>query len=289
MRLGLLAVICCVVACSSDPTPSVGNDAGVPADSGRDASVVHPDAVVDLGVNPDPADGGDAAVGEDVPDLMDSGMANTIAELSDDFETAPLDPSWTFFRDDVADVLVENGSMSITMTRPQLWFNANTSSFLYKLVTGDFKVTSRVRARKSSDPNAPPTHTIHLGGVMARDPNSAQENYVFIVVGVDPQDVSVETKSTVNSASDYVGPPWSSTEAELRLCRVGATFRLYKRELGAGVWTLAMTYERPDLPDTLQVGGNAYAGAMNGMFDLRVFFDEITFAPASGEGDCSAD
>jgi hypothetical protein len=73
------------------------------------------------------------------------------------------------------------------------------------------------------------------------------------------------------------------------VCRVGSTFRLYKRELGASSWMLATTFERPDLPDTLQVGANAYAGSMMGQFDLVVIVDEITFAPAAAEGDCSAD
>jgi hypothetical protein len=89
----------------------------------------------------------------------------------------------------------------------------------------------------------------------------------------------------VNSVSTYEGPSWPSGDAELRLCRVGSMFYLYKRALGAGTFTLANTYDRPDLPAKLQVGGNVYS--LNAP-DLVANFDEITFAEATSEADCAA-
>jgi hypothetical protein len=104
---------------------------------------------------------------------------------------------------------------------------------VYKLVNGDFTATSRVRARRASTPADPPAQSIHLGGLIARHPTAAAEDYVFIVVGNDENDLSVETKTTTNGASTYNGPTWPSGDAELRICRRGATFRMLKRDVEA--------------------------------------------------------
>ena len=216
------------------------------------------------------------------------GAPDDLAGLSDDFEGAGVDPEWALVNGDAVAATVAGGALSLTLTEPALWFEASQGVLLHKAVTGDFRVTARVRARKTSAPDEPPDRTIHLGGLMARDPASdgaeAPESYVFIVVGRDENDVSVETKSTMNDESDYDGPTWPSTDAELRLCRVGSTFRAYKREGSAAAWEEAVVYERPDLPATLQVGPNIYALTAP---DLTVHFDEVTFARVATASDCT--
>ncbi|MEZ4432245.1 MAG: hypothetical protein R3F65_07505 [bacterium] len=122
---------------------------------------------------------------------------------------------------------------------------------------------------------------------MARDPVTPPEDYVFIVVGRDIDDLSVETKTTLAGRSAYTGPPWPSSDAALRICRLGDTFRLYKRPIDGGEWILADTFDRPDLPATLQVGAIAYTNSA--MPDLTVAFEEIVFAPAAAEADCTED
>lgn len=98
-------------------------------------------------------------------------------------------------------------------------------------------------------------------------------------------DLSVETKTTRDGQSDYEGPPWPSGDADLRICRLGPTFRLYKRAIGDGAWTLGATYARDDLPAALQVGLNIYSIAPRP--DLLATFDEVRFAPAAAEADCT--
>jgi hypothetical protein len=157
-------------------------------------------------------------------------------------------------------------------------------------VTGNFKVTSTVRARKSSTPADPPSERIHLGGLMARDAASdgpAGESYVFIVVGQDENDLSVETKTTTGDVSTYTGPPWPSGDAELRVCRVGSQFLLYKRAIGELTWTEAAHFDRPDLPATLQVGPNVYSAAATP--DLQVAFDGVVFAEVADAAACAQD
>jgi hypothetical protein len=129
-----------------------------------------------------------------------------------------------------------------------------------------------------------PVGPIHLGGLMARNPAGPPENYAFIVVGRDENDISVETKTTTNGASTYVGPTWPTADAELRLCRVGTSFTVYKRPLAGGAWTLAQTFTRADLPQSLQVGPFIYANTNQP--DFEALFDEVTFAPVTNAADC---
>lgn len=184
-----------------------------------------------------------------------------------------------------ASVSVSNGSLHIEPVARSVWYNQSTAIFLYKDVPGDFKVTSYVMARRSSNTSLLPATQFRLGGIMARNASTANgQNYVFIVVGADDNDVSVETKTTVNSVSQYTGPSWPSGEGELRICRIGATFRLYIRSTG-GSWSLRATFTRSDLPNTLQVGPVAYANASPA--DLRMSYQYVRFAPVSSLADCT--
>src|SRR5690349_24639956 len=129
--------------------------------------------------------------------------------------------------------------------------------------------------------------TVQLGGLMARDATSGQENYVFIVVGDDGNGLSVETKNTVNDFSEYNGPTWDSADASLRLCRVGSTFRLFKRHVGSDEpWIPADSFERPDLSASLQVGVNIYT---NSTPDIQVRYENIRIEPIASAEECEAD
>ena len=137
---------------------------------------------------------------------------------------------WSVIKPFSVDIGVDKGSLVMTLTHQALWFDADRGVLFSRLVDGDFRITATVRAAKTSDPEAPPggDGTVQLGGLMARA-DTTPEDYVFIVVGDDGDGPSVETKSTDDSVSIFEGPLWTSTAADLRLCRVGSVFALYKR------------------------------------------------------------
>lgn len=261
-----------------------------------DAKVRRDTAPPDVLVPPPPVDGPQADVAVAPPDMSlaealpppaDAAPVDTLTGLSDDFCSNELDASWNVLNASKFDLTVRDGALHLVPNQSLLWFNNSTGAFVWKPVTGDFKVTSTVRPRKRSDFGQPATDKIHLGGLMARSPADGRENYVFIVVGVDVNDHSIETKTTVDGSSTYMGPVWTPWDAELRLCRLGSTFRLYRRPPGTSVWTIANTYVRTDLPATLQVGPLAYAAAEKP--DLDAAFDEVHFAPAASTSDCTSD
>ena len=227
----------------------------------------------------------DASVAIDAsgsPDGSIDGPASTLP-ASDDFEGGALDPSWTVLEATRVTVAVNGGALRLTPAPNALWYNASRGGLVYKSVTGDFIATATVHARKTSNASMPPSLPVELGGVMARAPGTGAENYVFIVVGYGTQNtVAVEHKSTTNSASMYAEVPFGA-DAELRICRKGAVFTLYRRAPGAGTWMQANQVTRADLPATLQVGPNAYN--MQATPDLTVSFDQFTFAAVVG-GNC---
>src|SRR5712692_3695286 len=125
--------------------------------------------------------------------------------LSDTFDGAALDSSWTVLHPEAVAITVAGSALTLRLTGPAFWFNASQGVLVYKSVTGNFKVTATVHARKASAPTMPPDPPVNLGGLMARNPASSSENYVFIVAGHDPNSVAVETKNTTDSSSQYSG------------------------------------------------------------------------------------
>lgn len=180
-----------------------------------------------------------------------------------------------------------NTQLNLTMAQNALWFEANQGGLVYQNVTGNFTFTATVSVRKTSDANAPVDCNICLGGLMARSPdNRSGEDYVHIVSGNTPQGLGYETKNTNNSASPFEPISDGVTDHELRICRDGSTFRLYQRAIGANSWNLAATYERPDLPPTLQVGFNIYTAASGAAADLRVIYENVSLDTFSGSTGC---
>jgi hypothetical protein len=193
---------------------------------------------------------------------------------------------WSVFNPSAVSISTENDSLILTLRSRRLWFMNERGVLVYQLVSGNFKITAEVHAMKNSDPSQPPggDGTVQLGGLMARNGTGGPENYVFIVLGDDGNGLSIETKNTVDSFSKYDGPSWDSSEAELRLCRFGSTYNLYKKHIGTNeAWMLADSFDRPDLPESLQVGANIYTDSVP---DLRLRFDHLRIESITSESDC---
>jgi len=211
--------------------------------------------------------------------------------LSDDFDGDALDPAWQTLNPQMADIVLDGGSLSMTPTGNVVWFMEAAGPYVYRSVTGNFRLDSTVHVRKVSDPTQLPDEGYQFGGIMVRDPASdapdAIENYVFNVIGWRGDYFSHEIKSTRDDESIVTGPTWDSGDAELRICRFNETFTIYVRPVGGDTWQWAFTWERPDLPATLQAGTIAYA--LTNEWDIRATFDYLRFAPVGSEADCTAD
>ena len=195
--------------------------------------------------------------------------------------------TWTVFRPEVFDVAVDGSAIQMTLNTVARWAGNGQGGLVYQEASGDFRLTATVRARRASDPTQTVSSIVSLGGLTARNPDGAdrggRENYVHIVVGNTPSGIGVETKSTRDGSTSYEAVPDASGDAELRICRLGSSFRLYKRPVGAPTWVLAATIERPDLPEILQVGANIYS-VLNP--DLQVIVEDLRVEAAPDEAAC---
>ena len=234
-----------------------------------------------------------------------SGGSGAGIPASDAFSSATLDGSWVEYDPNSAVLPVVNGGeLRLPLLSKALWYNNNDGFALYKLATGDFKVTARVRVFKTSTSTLVPNGFVELAGLMARDPASdgaGVENYVFLVIGSDDgldtagtPELAIEAKNTVNGVSKYVNPSWSSGSAELRICRIGSSFTLYRRTVGATTWQPAPTSLSPigygythALPTTLQVGVVVYSAGNSP--DVTAAFDYVDFAGVTSAADCTKD
>ncbi len=199
-----------------------------------------------------------------------------------------LGSTWDLFDADAVSIEENTAStLNLTMAQNALWFEASQGGLTYQNVTGNFTLTATVSVRRTSDANSPVSCGICLGGLMARSPDNRDgENYVHIVSGNTPSGLGYETKNTTNNVSPFEPIADDASDHELRICREGSTFRLYQRGVGADTWNLAATYNRPDLPPTLQVGLNIYTAQTGDLADLRVIYENVQLNTFTGSPGC---
>jgi hypothetical protein len=193
---------------------------------------------------------------------------------------------WQVINPQAVRVSVEDGAIVLRLIGPALWLNGDKGVLLYRDVTGDFRATATVRTARTSDPSAPPGQdgTAQLAGLMARTEVPA-ENSVFIVSGSIGMSTGLETKTTTSGRSVWVqrGLP-TGGDAELKVCRIGFNFLMLWRHVDSEEgWTLMSTFERRDMPQTLQVGVNIYSDAVP---DIEARFEHLTIAQLLPGADC---
>lgn len=231
----------------------------------------------DLGASGGPSDlGGAGAVnpGDTAGEPGDSEAATDTGEpQASDAGVAGYE-GWKTINGEDVDIGQTESGLAMTLTHRALWLNASKGVLFFTTVRGDFRLSAVVQTQKTSDSSQDPGRdgTIQLAGLMARAP-TAPENDVFVAAGSDASGLAVETESTTNAVSKVGASGWSSGDAELKLCRIGSTFTLWKRAIDSGDdFSLAATYRRDDLKGEVQVGPNIFSGSAP---DITALFDNL--------------
>ena len=145
---------------------------------------------------------------------------------------------------------------------------------MYKLVSGDFVVTTEVLVTNRNGVSVP-SSIFSLAGILIRSPlsytngqagwSSGEQNYIFLSVGTadntctpSPCVGQLEVKTTVNSNSTLSITDIPDTHVQLRFARIDSAFIILYRHVAGGNWIVHQRYNRPDFPDTLQVGFTTY-------------------------------
>ena len=214
------------------------------------------------------------ANGDDQDGSGDTGPADGIAALSDEFD----DPAslsdwqrvfqveqWGFDQLESIDVGASEPGALTMMPFSSSWYENWRGVLVFKEVSGDFVATTHVRVSNRAD-TGPPGTQYSLAGIMTRVPRTVTpatwtpggENYVFLSAGAadTPDAWQTEVKTTADSTStleiESGGP-----EVTLRTARIGPHVIVLLRWPGQE-WQVHRRYRRDDFPATLQVGFTTY-------------------------------
>lgn len=290
-------ILCTLVffALSACASGSSGSD---PAPGPEVDAVTAPEDTADTPDDDDPVEPPDNDDPEEDPESNDF-------PTDDDFAAAALDASWIEYDPhNAVSPRVDTDELVLRLESRALWFNDSEGFALYKQANGNFKMTTRLRVFKTSEPSEAPDGYVELAGLMLRDPASdgaGAENFVFIVLGSDDgldtsgtPELAIETKNTVDSVSEYINPAWASASAELRICRVEDDVSLYHRELGAASWLPTPTSLSPtefgyshQLPESVQAGVVIYSAS--DAPDISAAIEYVHFDPVATTADCAND
>lgn len=183
----------------------------------------------------------------------------------------------------------DNGSGQMVMQpHSVVWYADWRGPLVFKEVTGDFVVTTRMQINDRDDvggsdaDDIPGDGQFSLGGLMIRTPRAITngaadwqpgsgiedgtnngENYVFLSMGysIGSNNFSFEVKTTRNSNSQLELTPLglAPNEVELQIARIGDSIITLHRLAGETNWTVHRRYSRPDMPETIQVGMVTYS------------------------------
>ena len=186
------------------------------------------------------------------------------------------------------------------------WYMDLVGPLTFKEVTGDFIATVHLDIKRRDNQPGRPHAYFSLGGIMMRaarpitaaapQPNAPMyerlpwppseyssdwtpdgEDYLFFSaghsIGYPADQWNIQVKNTDNGQTTLYhtaqGIPAGTGVMTLQVVRMGASFLLL-RQHGEGEWIVENRYERPDLPETIQLGISAYTDwasvAGNGMF-----------------------
>lgn len=167
------------------------------------------------------------------------------------------------------------------------WFNDAVAPFIFREVTGDFDVRTRLKVTGSV--GELPQSQWSLAGLMVRQGISAaqkaagrHENWLFINTGVAEMmgQTVLESKYTLNSKSNLRLHPAKPGWIELRLVRAGFAFISLYRYQDAEPWQVLDRYYLQQMPTTVQLGFNGYTASAGGPEDLKLQVDWIQLQPA---------
>ena len=189
-------------------------------------------------------------------------------------------PGWRWFQPQLVDKQFTGEGLQLKSQAETVWWKNQRGTAYLSAVTGNVEVEVTVRTRKQSDTANYPDQDYQFGGIMLRNTAGnallSTENYVFNVIGYRGQGLQVESKSTLAGYSDVSGYDWPSGNARVRIVRKGSDFYLYAAAVDSQDWVQVNHFNRPDLPDALELGLIAYAYSYGaGRHDLQVTFSDL--------------
>lgn len=175
----------------------------------------------------------------------------------------------------------QGDSISIIPVMKCLWEDDETGGLLYKEITGDFTITSRIKLVKNSNVDEMPDRGFQQVGIMIRGYDSAKENYLLLSTGTGGNpNPKIFFKKTMNNKSKTVVDKRTGMNGWLRMQRKGKMFTAFFKEENTDEWIKAGEYEINWLKDKVQLGLAVFAsfsGSGPKMHpDMKAVFSQLT-------------
>jgi len=204
-------------------------------------------------------------------------IANDLVYLSDEFDDASTISNWSRIYQvegwnnnvlETFDIDTTRPGQMVMMPYSSSWYEEWRGELSYKVVTGNFVVTTFVEPRNRAGTGRP-EQDYSLAGIMVRTPRTMTtpaewtpngQNYVFLSMGAANRTSShfqFEVKTTINSTSILDITATDATRAAIQVARIGPHVIALRRDEGSD-WIVHRRYFRPDFPETMQVGLTVY-------------------------------
>lgn len=171
------------------------------------------------------------------------------------------------------------GRLRFQTSNTQWEGNLDDGALLYRNVTGDF--TATVRIANGQFPSMPAAQAVnyHSAGLMARSPIAADRDYLYLNAFDRAEwGATHQFRSANNGEASYqvtnsghLGNPSLASMPWLRLERAGSVFTASISADGV-TWVVHSSYDRPDMPSSVQVGlAHAMFSANSGWVEFDNF------------------
>lgn len=154
----------------------------------------------------------------------------------------------------------QNEQVLLTPTMKSAWDNESTGPFLYKDTTGNIKLSCHLQLVKASDAAQEPDKGFQQGGLMIRNPNAPEQNYVFLALGTggNPK-AKVFFKKTENGKSKTLVNGVKNFSGQLLLEKSNDMVKAFLKPDGNEGWEQIGEYKAPWLTQNIQVGLAGFA------------------------------
>jgi hypothetical protein len=252
-----------VAGCGSDAVP----DGSAPAQAAappREPAAASPSAYATS------APDGDA--GWAAPAALDGASGR---QRSEEFRSGAALRRWGYFEGDFGRnrMNVQDGRL-VLVPAASTWADTARACFLYRGVRGDFDVRARVHVTGRSHAGR------SLAGLLVRAEPAGEgtERWLAVRTGVVDGRRVVQRQETAHSRSEDTTMAGAAGWTDLRVVRRGSRFALFSRAASGGGWRPRGYYVRTDLPQTLEVGVDAFGGHGDPSADVRVQVDWVRFS-----------
>ncbi|XEC94917.1 hypothetical protein AB6A23_27200 [Paenibacillus tarimensis] len=233
------------------------------------------------------------------------GKMDKLTALSDEFNDPSTLSNW--IRHDQAEGWPSQfETLDVNQSRPgsltlipytATWYGDYRGVYLFKEVSGDFVVTTRLKV--TGKQSNIPTGSFELAGLLVRAAKNItpetwepkQENWFYLNYGTpsNPKGMILDSKTNRNSQFTWEETPVRDGWIQLKVARVGTAYFQFFKYDDQETWTLLRRLDRPDLPETLQVGVNAH-GNTKKSFGMPAFeFNSSVFNGPGEQADIIAE